>query len=122
MNVRPWLYGLLLLATTPVGAGERLTMSVRPAIAFAPANLIVRAMIEASKDNRAMEIVAESDDFYRSTEVTLDGDAAPRITSIELRSLPPGTYEIDVTLMGANGRPRAFVRDQVSVIGMSVAR
>jgi hypothetical protein len=97
-------------------------MSVRPAVAFAPANLIVRALVEASKDNRAIEVVAESDDFYRSSEVTLDGDAAPRITSIELRSLPPGTYEIGVTLMGANGRPRAFVRDQVSVIGIDAAR
>jgi hypothetical protein len=118
MNVRPWLYGLLLLAATPVGAGGRLAISVRPPVAFAPANLIVRAMVEASKDNRAIEIVAESDDFYRSSEVTLDGDAAPRITSIELRSLPPGTYEVNVTLMGANGRPRAFVRDNVRFIGM----
>jgi hypothetical protein len=122
MTVRPWLHGLLLLAATPVGAGARLTMSVRPAVAFAPATLIVRALVEASKDNRAIEVVAESDDFYRSSEVALDGDAAPRITSIELRSLPPGTYEIDVTLMGANGRPRAFVRDQVSVMGIDVAR
>jgi hypothetical protein len=121
-NVRPWLCGLLLLATTAVGAGERLAISVRPAVAFAPANLIVRAMVEASKDNRAIEIVAESDNFYRSSEVTLDGAEAPRITSLELRSLPPGTYEISVTLMGANSQPRAFVRDQVSVIGVDVAR
>jgi hypothetical protein len=121
MNVRPWLCGLLLLATAPVGAGGRLTISVRPVVAFAPANLIVRAIVEANKDNRAIEIVAESDDFYRSSEVSLDGAEAPRITLLEFRSLPPGTYEISVMLRGVNGQPRAFVRAQVSVIGADAA-
>jgi hypothetical protein len=121
MTVRAWLCGLLFLATPPLGAGERLMIRVSPAVAFAPANLLVRATVEADKDNRAIEIVADSDDFYGSSEVQLDGAAAPRITSLEFRSLPPGTYQIRVTLMGANNQPRAFVRAQVSVIATGAA-
>ena len=121
MNTRTWLCGLLVLATPPLGAGERLTMVVSPAFAFAPANLIVRATVEADKDNRSIEIVADSDEFYRSSEVQLDGAQAPRFTSLEFRSLPPGSYQIRVTLIGANSQQRASVSAQVSVIASAAA-
>ena len=79
MKLGAGLFGILMFtATLPVGAGERMTLKVSPAIAFAPANLIVRAMIEADAGNRAITIVAESDDFYRSSQIQLDGDHAPR--------------------------------------------
>jgi len=71
-----------------------MTVRVTPAVAFAPANLIVRTHIEADADNRAITIVAESNDFYRSSEVQLDGDRAPRTSTFEFRSLPSGTYQI----------------------------
>ncbi|HZP48639.1 MAG TPA: hypothetical protein VFB07_08895 [Vicinamibacterales bacterium] len=63
-----------------------------------------------------MEIVAESEDFYRSSEIQLDGDSAPRTTQFEFRSLPPGTYEVRAVLYGAGGDARAEVRQQVNVI------
>jgi len=101
----------------PVVAGEheRMTIRVSPAVSFAPANLVVRATIAADPDNRAVEIVAESAEFYRSSEVELDGDRAPRTSVIEFRSLPPGTYEVKATLRGATGQ-LASVRQQVNVI------
>ena len=117
MKVRTTLFGILMLTTTlPLGAGERLTMKVSPAVAFAPANLIVRAMIEADADNRAVEIIAESPDFYRSSQIQLEGDKAPRTNQFEFRSLPPGTYEVRALLIGADGHQRAYARQQVNVI------
>src|ERR1044071_2272441 len=72
MKVRAALLGILtLIATLPLGAGERITMKVSPAVAFAPANLIVRTMVVADEENRAIEIIAESQDFYRSSMVQL---------------------------------------------------
>jgi hypothetical protein len=106
----------MLTATLPLGAGERITMKVSPAVAFAPANLIVRAMIVADADNRAVEIVAESQDFYRSSEIQLEGEKAPRTNMFEFRSLPPGTYEVRANLRGANGQSRAMIRQQINVI------
>jgi hypothetical protein len=117
MKLRATLFGFLMLITTlPMGAGERITVKVSPAVAFAPANLVVRTMIEADQDNRAVEIVAESDDFYRSSQIQLEGDKAPRTTSFEFRSLPPGTYEVRALLLGADGKQRAFARQTVNVI------
>ncbi len=113
------LIGLLTAtAALPLGAKEKdpMTIRVTPAVSFAPANLIVRATIECNAANRAVEIVAESEDFYRSSQIELNGDDAPRTTQFEFRSLPPGTYEVRAVLYGISGDPRAEVRQQVNVI------
>jgi hypothetical protein len=117
MRVRLYLFGILMvMMALPLGAGERLTIKVSPAISFAPANLNVRTMIEADAQNRMVEVVADSANFYRSSELQLEGDKAPRTTTFEFRSLPPGTYEVTVMLIGADGRQRALARQQVNVI------
>ena len=116
MKARSILFGLLMLsASLPLGATEPMMVKVSPAVCFAPANLIVRATIVSNADNRSVEIVAESDEFYRSSEIQLDGDHAPRTSQFEFRSLPPGMYEIRATLYGTNGE-RATVHQQVNVI------
>jgi hypothetical protein len=119
MKIRAAFVGILMLTVTiPLGAGERerLTMRVSPAVSFAPANLIVRAMIETDPQNRFMEIVAESPDFYRSSQIQLDGENAPRTSTFEFRSLPCGTYEVKAILLGVDGQQRASARQQVNVI------
>jgi len=117
MTLRACFFGILMVAATlPVGAGERMTMKVSPAVAFAPANLVVRTTVEADADNRSIEIVAESPDFYRSSEMQLEGDKAARTTTFEFRSLPPGTYEVRAKLIGPGGQARAAVRQQVNVM------
>jgi hypothetical protein len=121
MKVRLILCGLLISAA-PIRATEPLVLRVSPSVCFAPANLVVRTTVEANAGNRAIEIVAESPEFYRSSEVQLDGDKAPRTTTFEFRSLPSGTYEVKATLFGETGKPRAYVRQQVNVIASGSGR
>src|SRR2546427_2909142 len=117
MKLQAILFGVLLLTSAlPLGAGERMTLKVSPSVSFAPANLIVRAQIEADAQNRAVEIVAESPEFYRSSEIQLDGERAARTNTFEFRSLPSGTYEVRVTLRAGDGHSLAHVRQQVNVI------
>src|SRR5207244_8880020 len=108
MKLSVGLTGILMLAATlSLDAGEPMTLKVSPAVAFAPANLIVRAFVEANADNRAIAIIAESEEFYRSSEIQLDGDHAPRTNTFELRSLPSGKYHVKAMLMGTGSAPRA---------------
>jgi hypothetical protein len=100
----------------PLGAIEPIALKVSPSVSFAPANLIVRAMVEASADNRAVLLEADSESFYRSSEIPLDGDRAPRTNTFEFRNLPKGTYEIKATLLGPGGESRGMVRQQINVI------
>lgn len=117
MKARLSLCGIFLLLTLPLGAGARLSMMVSPSLSFAPANLSVRARIEADRANRAVEIVAESIDFYRSSEIELAGEQAPRTALFEFRSLPPGTYQVRATLLGAGRETRAWVQSRAIVVG-----
>jgi hypothetical protein len=116
MQVRTIVVGFLMLAATPLSAGEPLLLKVSPNVSFAPANLVVRMTVEANSANRAIAIEADSGEFYRASEMQLDGDKAPRTTTVEFRSLPSGTYEVKATLYDANGKARALVRSEVNVI------
>ncbi len=100
-------------------ANERLTMTVAPAQSFAPANVLVRLCVEPRAENRGIELVAESDDFYRSSFIQLDGDHAPRTTFVELHGLPSGSYEVHAALVDFSGREEAFVRRDVTVISVA---
>jgi hypothetical protein len=117
MGVQWWLCWLMLAAATRADVGERLTMTVSPAQSFAPTNVTIRVHVKPDAENRALEIVAESGDYYRSSRIQLDGNEAPRTFVVELRSLPGGDYEIRGALVDGSGRARWSVRKQVIVIG-----
>ncbi|HWO90609.1 MAG TPA: hypothetical protein VNP53_01450, partial [Methylomirabilota bacterium] len=98
------------------GANQPVTMQISPAMSFAPANLVIRARLEPHVNNRAMEVIAESADFYRSSAIELAGDRAPRTVTFEFRGLPPGEYEVTAAVIGTDDRRRALVRARVYVM------
>jgi hypothetical protein len=104
----------LCLTAGPVQGAEMLTIRVSPAVSPAPAVVTVRTLVEAHADNRTLDIIAESRDFYTSTQVTLQGADSPRFNEVHFRSLPEGSYEVTVILMGSRGR-RAFVTRKIVV-------
>jgi hypothetical protein len=116
MSVRAWIFGLAVIATTVAGAKEPLSIRVSPATSFAPANLVIRTRVEPDADNSAMEVVADSDGFYRSSAIQLEGDRAPKTATFEFRSLPPGAYEVTAVVIGTDGRRRAVARASANVI------
>jgi hypothetical protein len=123
MKVRYRLCGVVVLLSAPIGAatGDRLTMRVTPLVAFAPAYLIVQTRIEADDRNRSIEIVAESRDFYRSSEIPLDGDKAPRSSRFEFRGLPGGRYTVAAVLKGTN-EVLALTHQEVNVVETPAGR
>lgn len=95
-----------------------MTLSVSPSMSFAPADLVVRAIVPPDEANRAINIVAESETFYRSSEVQLDGEQAPRVTVREFSSLPAGEYDVSAVLFGQGARRIALARQRVKVLGV----
>src|SRR4051812_9043406 len=119
------MYAKLLLPTVllafvvPAHAQERVSVRVSPTVAIAPASLFVSATVAVNAENRSLEIIAESADFYRSSEVGLDGNHAPRVTQFLFKSLPRGTYEVSAVLRGASGRQIASTHATVDIVGQS---
>jgi hypothetical protein len=124
MTSRILLCGVLVLVAMPAGTrtSERLVMRVSPSVAFAPADLVVSTTIDSNASNRAIEIIAESADFYRSSEVPLDGDKAPRTFRLALRNLPGGAYTVRALLKGANDQQLAQTRQEINIVSAASDR
>jgi len=112
--------GLLPLAAMPVGAGDQLKMTVSPAHSFAPAVLRVRVSIEPSAANRSLEVIADGDQFYRSSEIQLEGDHSPATFNLEMRDLPEGDYRVVGILKDGAGHERSLVSRDVRVLGLGI--
>jgi len=117
MRIRALLGGALLVIALPAGAGDKLAMRVSPAFSYEPANLTIRLSIEPDSENRVIRVIAESEEFYRSSEIELDGDHAPRTSVFQYRSVPAGDYEVRSVLLGARGQERGMVNQTVTVLG-----
>jgi hypothetical protein len=109
------------LGGTALEGDQSLRLDVSPAMAAAPAFVRVRAAIEASDANRALEIVAQSADFFRSSRIDLDGTHAARTEVFEFPNLPAGVYEISGVLLRTDGR-RAAIPRTVRVVWMGGSR
>ena len=107
---------LLLSFVACPDASEPLSMAVSPAQSFAPTNLAIRVHVESDPGNRALEVVAESGAYYRSSRIQLDGTETPRTISFEFQNVPGGDYDVRGVLINSSGHERAVVRKHVSVI------
>ena len=115
MKVRCLMVVAILASTAVGGAKERVSMRVSPAFSFAPANLVIRASVDPDAENRSIEVIADSADFYRSSMIQLEGDRAPKTMTFEFRSVPPGDYQLTATVTGPGGQTRAVTRATVTV-------
>jgi hypothetical protein len=116
MKLEACTCAFVLAAALSVNAGERLTIAVSPLQSFAPTNLVVRIHVAPDAGNRAIEVTADSGEYFRSSVIPLDGNEAPRTIAVELRSLPGGDYQVQGTLIDNAGHPRASARQQVIVL------
>jgi len=116
MRVQSFVWGGLLSAAITVGASERMTIAVSPLKSFAPTNLMVRVHVPPDDANCALEVTADSGEYYRSSRIQLDGKDAPRTVALEFQRLPGGEYKIRGALIDSAGHARAVVSEQVTVL------
>jgi len=119
MRAQLFTCGLFLSSALSLNASERLAIAVSPRQSFAPASLVVRVHVTPDVANRALEVVAESADYYRSSRIQLDGDGAPTSSLLEFRSLPGGDYDVRAVLIDNAGRQRASASEHIIVLSSS---
>ena len=88
--------GSLLLIAAAVSSGQgrgasastsaveaKMRTHVTPAVAKAPAEVRIQVWVTPQDDNRTLEIVVDSGDFYRSSAIPLDGAQAAQSFTVE---------------------------------------
>jgi hypothetical protein len=108
--------GGLVLRPAAAGSAAQAKIRVSPAIALGPTDLRVQFMFERSPDNRSLRITADGDDYFSSSEVTLDGDRSPGVRFMLFRSVPPGSYELRGELLGPGGTIRSSAQTSALVM------
>jgi hypothetical protein len=100
---------LLLLTFIPLAwsalAAAPVSLRITPAVAFAPASIHVFATLESNSDNRSLQVSIDSADYYRSSQVQLEGSRAPHVVSFDFRDVPDGDYKVTARLVRDSGDP-----------------
>jgi hypothetical protein len=104
-------------AAPPVTGKDRLRIAVTPAVSHAPSLLRVRVRVDPHPDNGLLQIVADSEQFTRSSDIQLDGDESPITFQREMRDVPGGVYEVTAVLVDHRGKQRASVHATATVLG-----
>ncbi len=92
-----------LLVAPAAGAEAPLTIAVRPSIVFVGSD--VRTTVRAARDarNRALRVIVEAQEYYASSDVQLDGDAAAATHQFTWKSLPGGAYRVEAIVTREGG-------------------
>jgi hypothetical protein len=114
LNWIPLCAWLAAFASQAAG-GEAITMRVSGAC-VAPCDVVVEAYIEPNEHNRTVTFEMDSGNFFTRSEATLEGDRAPRAKRVRFRSLPPGKYQVRVTLFGDDGEERDYLVRYVDLL------
>ena len=115
-TIRVGMLVLAMASAAPVTATETVSIEVTPAVSFAPAEVRIRIRVEPNAANRRMTIVAESESFYRSSTIQLEGDQAPLTTQLQFRGLPVGQYDISAAVTGTDGKTTATAHRRVQIV------
>jgi hypothetical protein len=107
----------VLLATTWLGADQRLTLSVRPAVSLAPSDITVAVRVERRAEHRLLRVWVESGDYFRGSDVQLDGERSARVMLLKYRGLPAGSYMVRVALVVSGARTVEESAAMIEVVG-----
>jgi hypothetical protein len=108
---------LVAAGGTAAGGTDAAPSSSRPALlqllprnVFGPADVEALVRVPRHPENRRLRVVIDSERYYRSTEIQLDGDESPEMHAVRWRSVPPGAYVVEVSLYGYKRNPDHQVR------------
>lgn len=82
---------------------ELLKLQISPLVAQAPGSITIRTVVDASDDNRSLEVLAQSLEVARRSTIDLEGRSSPRVNVFSFAHLPAGQYEVSAVLTGTNG-------------------
>ena len=99
--------GAMFLSAVALDASQPVRVRVSPQNAMAPADILVYVTVERSAENRLLRVSAESEDFFRSSELSLQGEGSARISILHFRELPAGEYDVRADVIGTTGQRRA---------------
>jgi hypothetical protein len=115
MNLGCLALAILVAANAvAVGAQDLVEIRVRRRFYTEPATVRITVAVRPDQENRTLVILADGDRFFRSSEVTLEGDKEQRIHTVEFKNLPAGHYVLRAEVH-SHARMRAAAEESLTV-------
>lgn len=106
-----FLLGLLKLTAD---APKPIELHVSPRIAFAPASLAIQVRVHASPDDRWINIVTDSGEFYRRSEWSIEPGRS--LYRVDWKGLSAGEYDV-IAVIGHGDVETGRDRQSVQIAG-----
>jgi len=104
---------ILVTGTLLAPAKEIVEIRVRGHYYAAPATVPVVIAVEPRSENRTLVVEADGEEYFRSSEVELDGEKEKRLHSLEFTRLPAGEYILRAQVKSKSGVLATAVRELV---------
>jgi hypothetical protein len=105
----------LLAYGRAVNSAESLEVRVSPTVAIGPATLHIYATVQPDDANRSVEVAIDSESYYSSSEIGVEGSKGPRVMQFDFRDVPAGSYSVTARLY-SNGGVRAVANVSATLI------
>jgi hypothetical protein len=87
----------------PPNDRQKLTVRVTPLVRLIRGDARGMVIVPRHAENRLLRVILESEDYYRLSELPLEGEDAPLTHPLYWRDLPPGSYCVTVQVYGTTG-------------------
>ena len=98
---------------------DQVTLRLTTRIVNAPGSLRSLVRVVPNAENRTLRVSIDSDGYYRSSDIQLDGDGAATSHFVEFKDVPAGMYQLTAEVIGQTG-PRAVRHLDFRVLGISM--
>ena len=78
-------------------------------------DMTVQVLVARDAENQWMKVTAESESYYSSSEMELEGEYTARVKVIRFRSVPSGWYEVTGTVFDSRKKVKGLARRSVLV-------
>jgi hypothetical protein len=105
--------------TEKIDKPDELSLRLTPRFVSAPGYLRSLIRVAPNADNRVLRVEIDSEGYYRSSDIALDGASAPMSHFMDWKAVPAGKYDLIVSVLGPSGDARTVRRLNFQVLGVS---
>lgn len=93
---------LVVSLSTTGDAANVVEIRLRGTFFVEPATVRITVAIEPAADQRVLRIAADGEEYYRASDLRLDGETGKRLHVVEFKSLPAGAYMLSAEVLSAD--------------------
>jgi len=105
---------VIMPLTALVHANDFVQLHVSPTLSDR-GDMLVQVLVTRDAENQWMRVTAESETYYSSSEMELEGAYSPRVKIIRFRGVPAGWYEVTGTVFDHHQHVKGLARRSVMV-------